>query len=74
MSTKTSLLALIVAAATGATVALLFAPDSGKKTRKKLLKEAESVKDTFSYRLMQAEEEVQHLREILGKKASDAQA
>ena len=74
MSTKTSLAALMIAAAAGATVALLFAPDSGKKTRKKLMKEAESVKDTFAYRLMQAEEEIQHLRDKLGKKASEASA
>lgn len=74
MSTKTSLLALVAAAAAGAAVALLIAPDSGKKTRKKLMKEAESIKDTFAYRLMQAEEEVQHLREKLGKKATEATA
>ena len=69
MSTKNTFFALIAAASAGAAVALLFAPDSGKKTRKKLMREAESMKDTLAYRLMQAEEEVQHLREKVGKKA-----
>ena len=69
MSTKNTLFALIAAASAGAALALLFAPDSGQKTRKKLMKEAESVKDTLAYRLMQAEEELLHLRERMGKKA-----
>lgn len=69
MSTRNSLFALVAAATVGATVALLFAPASGKKTRKKLMKEAESLKDTMAYRLMQAEEEVMHLRDKVGKKA-----
>lgn len=70
MSTKNTLIAVITAAATGA--AMLLAPASGKKTRKKLMKEAESVKDTVTYRLMQAEEEVRHLRDKLGKKGAAA--
>lgn len=69
MSTKNTLIAVIAAAAAGAAVALLFAPSSGKKMRKKLMKEAESVKDTMAYRLMQAEDEVRHLRDKVGKKA-----
>ncbi|MBK9421235.1 MAG: YtxH domain-containing protein [Flavobacteriales bacterium] len=72
MSTKNTLIAVITAAATGAAIALLLAPASGKKTRKKLMKEAESVKDTVTYRLMQAEEEVRHLRDKLGKKGAAA--
>ena len=72
MSTKNTLIAVITAAATGAAIALLLAPASGKKTRKKLMKEAESVKDTVAYRLMQAEEEVRHLRDKLGKKGAAA--
>ncbi|MFZ1616879.1 MAG: YtxH domain-containing protein [Flavobacteriales bacterium] len=72
MSTKNTLIAVITAAATGAAIALLLAPASGKKTRKKLMKEAESVKDTVTYRFMQAEEEVRHLRDKLGKKGAAA--
>lgn len=46
-----TLLALITGAAIGAGVGLLYAPDSGKKTRKKLNKEAKKAKGQFEKKM-----------------------
>ena len=72
MSTQKNLSLLVAGAATGAVLALLLAPSSGKKTRKKLMKQCESVKDTLVYGMLKAEDEVGHLRDKVGKKAADA--
>ena len=71
MSTQKNLSLLIAGAAAGALLGLLLAPDSGKKTRKKLLKQAESFKDNLTYGLLKAEDQVGHLREKMGKKAAE---
>ena len=47
-NTGNTLLALLTGAAIGAGVGLLYAPESGKKTRKKLQKNAEKAKKQFS--------------------------
>lgn len=70
MSNKNILVAFIAAAATGASIALLLAPDEGKMTRKKLVKRVTSVKDTLTYILLQAEDIVEHLQEKVGNKAT----
>lgn len=49
-STGNTLLALITGAAIGAGVGLLYAPDSGDKTRKKLKKDAQSAQDKLNKR------------------------
>ena len=71
MSTQKNLSLIIVGATVGAALALLLAPSSGKKTRKKLMKQAESIKDTVAYRLLQAEDQMGQLREKVGKKAAE---
>lgn len=43
-----SLLALLTGAAIGAAIGLLYAPDSGEKTREKLSKEAQDAKNQFN--------------------------
>ncbi|APG60792.1 YtxH domain-containing protein [Christiangramia salexigens] len=49
-NTGNTLLALITGAAIGAGVGLLYAPDSGDKTRKKLKKDAQQAQDRFNKR------------------------
>lgn len=49
-STGNTLLALITGAAIGAGVGLLYAPDSGEKTRKKLKKDAQKAQDNLNKR------------------------
>ncbi|MCB7481903.1 YtxH domain-containing protein [Christiangramia sediminis] len=49
-STGNTLLALITGAAIGAGVGLLYAPDSGDKTRKKLKKDAQQTRDNLNKR------------------------
>lgn len=67
MSNRNIILALLGAALTGASVAMLLAPDSGKQTRKKLMKTAIDAKDTIAYVLLQVEEQMDHMRGTLGK-------
>ncbi|HKJ48505.1 MAG TPA: YtxH domain-containing protein [Christiangramia sp.] len=49
-STGNTLLALITGAAIGAGVGLLYAPDSGEKTRKKLKSDAQKAQDNLNKR------------------------
>lgn len=49
-NTGNTLLALITGAAIGAGVGLLYAPDSGDKTRKKLKKDAQKAQDNLNKR------------------------
>lgn len=47
-NTGNTLLALVSGAAIGAVVGILYAPDSGEKTRKKIKKETEKAQDQFA--------------------------
>ena len=49
-NTGNTLLALITGAAIGAGIGLLYAPDSGDNTRKKLKKDAQDAQDKFNKR------------------------
>lgn len=49
-NTGNTFLALITGAAIGAGIGLLYAPDSGEKTRKKLKKDAQKTQDRLSKR------------------------
>ncbi len=69
MTNRNIILALLGAAMAGATVAMLMAPDSGKGTRKKLVKKVIDAKDTIAYVLLQVEDQMDHLRGNLGKDA-----
>lgn len=70
MSTKNFVFAFVAAAAAGATIALILAPEDGKMTRKKLSKRVTSVKDTLAYLLLQAEDIVEHLHDKTGNKVT----
>ncbi|MBX2982020.1 MAG: YtxH domain-containing protein [Flavobacteriales bacterium] len=72
MTNRNILIALLGAGLAGATVGLLLAPDSGKTTRKKLMKKALSAKDSIAYCLLQVEEQMDHMRGKLGKDADTA--
>ncbi|MGB3150644.1 MAG: YtxH domain-containing protein [Maribacter sp.] len=52
------LLALLTGAAIGAGVGILYAPDKGTKTRKKIKKKALEAKDEIATRVAQATEEL----------------
>lgn len=67
MTNRNLILALLGAAVTGATVTMLLAPDSGKKTRKKLFKKVIDAKDTIAYVLLQVEDQMDHMRGKLGQ-------
>ena len=56
-----TLVALVVGAAIGASVGILFAPDEGKKTRKRIRKSLEGVSDNLKDKLT-------HLNENLREK------
>ena len=71
MSTQKNLSYMIIGAAAGATLALLLAPSSGKKTRKLLMKQCTSVRDTLGYGLLEVEDRVEQFREKMGKKAAE---
>ncbi len=47
-NTGNTLLALVTGAAIGAAVGLLYAPESGEETRKKLNKDAKIAQDKFN--------------------------
>ncbi|SDR85904.1 Gas vesicle protein [Gillisia sp. Hel1_33_143] len=47
-NTGSTLLALVTGAAIGAAVGLLYAPESGDKTRKKITKESKKAQDQFN--------------------------
>ena len=49
-NTGNTLLALVTGAAIGAGIGLLYAPDSGEKTRKKLKKDAKKTQDRLNKR------------------------
>ncbi len=52
------LLALLTGAAIGAGIGILYAPDEGKKTRKKIKEKALEAKEDFTERLVHAKDEL----------------
>lgn len=63
-NTGQTLLALLTGAAIGAGIGILYAPDSGKKTRKKIRKEAAKAQKQLAKQLKETQE-------VLGSKAKD---
>jgi len=58
------LLGLLVGAAAGAAVALLVAPQSGKRTRRQLMKAVSAARDTASERLGDLSDDVRTAVEV----------
>lgn len=52
MNTGNTLLAFIAGAVAGAAAALLLAPESGEKTRKKIRRKASDVSDKVRYKIL----------------------
>ena len=61
---------LLVGAAVGAVLGILFAPDKGTETRKKLAKQAEDLGDDLKHKFAEAKDT---LREKFDKIKSDAE-
>lgn len=57
-NTGNTLLALLTGAAIGAGVGLLYAPDKGEKTRKKLKKNADKAKKEFSKKVKETTDDL----------------
>ncbi len=62
--------ALLLGALIGGTLGILFAPDHGKKTRKKILAQSNSVKDILKVKLHCMLEEIQNGMESFTEKAN----
>lgn len=62
-NTGNVLLALLTGAAIGAGIGILYAPDEGSETRRKIRQKATDVKDDFSTRLSHAKEEISRTAE-----------
>ena len=69
MSTKNTVIALLAGVALGAVAGVLLAPASGKKTRKKIVRKAEDVRDQLTD-LVDKGESLVHDAKRAAKKAS----
>ncbi len=63
-NTGNVLLALLTGAAIGAGIGILYAPDEGKKTRKKIKKKALDAKEDLTERISHAKDELTKTAEV----------
>ena len=72
------LLGLLAGVAAGATLGILFAPDSGTNTRKKIMKKGEdyagSLKGQYNHLLSALNDEVDEFKDEINKVASDGKS
>ena len=76
MKTGKALLGLLAGVAVGATVGLLFAPDKGENTRKKIKKSSEDLKDNVTSKFNDLVDTVSQkidalTKEVKGKSSPD---
>ena len=66
------LIAVAGGAAVGALMGVLFAPDKGSRTRRKLREEGMKIMDKVEDNLEKGKEKLEHLREDFEKKLKEA--
>ena len=71
MSNKSTLAAVLTAIAAGAALGVLFAPDSGAKTRKKLVKKGSDLRDKLTGLMDEGKTLVNELKGEVEDKASN---
>jgi hypothetical protein len=59
MNTTKAILAMVASAAAGAALGILFAPDKGRETRKKMMQKGEDIGDAIDRRIEQKYEEME---------------
>lgn len=72
MSSQKTLIALVAGAALGAVAGVMLAPASGEKTRKKLMKKAEGLRDDLSDLVDQGQSMMKDAKGSAKKAASQA--
>ncbi len=72
MSTKKTFIALVAGIALGAAAGILLAPDSGKRTRKRIVRKAEDVSDQLTDLIDRGESLVKDVKRAAKKASAQA--
>lgn len=74
MTTSKIVAAALLGAAAGAVLGILFAPDKGSETRKRLSKSAEDIIDQLTRKVNEGKEALTHLKDEAKMKAREVKS